>query len=76
MSKANPSSQATSFHPEITADVRWHELFVKMASECAAYDGVAEEAKREVEKSEISLVHPGMLPVFTDSVMAPVPPKA
>ena len=51
-------------------------MFVKMAGECKPYNGVAEEAKREVEKSEIALVHPGMLPVFTDSVMAPVPPKA
>ena len=34
------------------------------------FDAVAEAAKQEVEKSEIGLVNPGMLPVFTDSVMA------
>ena len=33
-------------------------------------DAVAEATKQEVEKSEIGLVNPGMLPVFTDSVMA------
>ena len=61
---------ATSFHPEITADNRWHALFVKMASECAPYDAIDEAAKAEATKTEIGLINPGGLPVFTDTVMA------
>ena len=61
---------ATSFHPEITADNRWHALFVKMASECAPFDAIDEAAKAEATKTEIGLINPGGLPVFTDTVMA------
>jgi hypothetical protein len=43
---------------------------VGMAGECAPYDGLGEAAKEECQKSEIKLIDPGMLPVFTDSVMA------
>jgi 5'-phosphate synthase pdxT subunit len=61
---------ATSFHPEITGDNRWHALFVKMASECAPYDAIDEKAKTEATKTEIGLINPGGLPVFTDNVVA------
>lgn len=61
---------ATSFHPEITADNRWHTLFVKMASACSPYTGVDEAAKASAQASEIGLINPGGLPVFTDTVMA------
>lgn len=64
------SLMATSFHPEITADTRWHELFLGMAAACTPYDAEVEEGKREVERSRLGLVDPGMLPVFTDSVLA------
>jgi 5'-phosphate synthase pdxT subunit len=61
---------ATSFHPEITADNRWHKLFVEMAAKCPAYSAVDDAARAEVEKTEIGLINPGGLPVFTDSVLA------
>ncbi len=61
---------ATSFHPEITADTRWHKLFVEMAGECEAYGGFEEVAVATATASEIRLVDPGKLPVFVDSVFA------
>ena len=61
---------ATSFHPEITADNRWHKLFVEMAAKCPAYSAVDDAARAEVEKTEIGLINPGGLPVFTNTVLA------
>ena len=61
---------ATSFHPEITGDNRWHALFVKMAAECAPYAGFDISAKSKAEESEIGLVKPGGLPIFKDTVVA------
>jgi len=61
---------ATSFHPEITVDTRWHVLFLEMAGKCAPYAGVKEADKEEAQRTEIKLVSPGQLPVFTDSVFA------
>mmetsp|Transcript_14032 Transcript_14032/g.33623 ORF Transcript_14032/g.33623 Transcript_14032/m.33623 type:complete len:265 (-) Transcript_14032:1752-2546(-) len=63
---------ATSFHPEITADTRWHQLFVEMAAKCEPYSAVDEAAKAVAQQSEIDIssFKPGMLPVFTDSVFA------
>lgn len=61
---------ATSFHPEVTADVRWHRLFVNMSRECAPYAGANAADAEAATSTEIGLVHPGMLPVFTDSVLA------
>ena len=61
---------ATSFHPEVTSDVRWHKLFLEMSSAAKAYAGVGEDAVRKASESEIALIHPGLLPTFTDSVFA------
>ena len=61
---------ATSFHPEITADTRWHKLFVGMAGQCEAYGGFGEDALAKAMASEIKLVDPGKLPIFNDSVFA------
>ena len=35
---------ATAFHPELTQDTRWHQLFVAMAREAAAIDGAGAAA--------------------------------
>lgn len=60
---------ATSFHPELTADFRWHQLFLSMSAECQPFTAKGDAKATE---SEISLVINPDLPVFTDSVMAPV----
>ena len=45
--------------PEITADTRWHKLFVEMAGDCEAYVGFGEDAVAKATASEIRLVDPG-----------------
>ena len=58
---------ATSFHPEVTADTRWHALFAEMCSKETPYELPAEE-----EETVASVRLPD-LPVFDDSVIAEVP---
>ena len=61
---------ATSFHPEITADTRWHKLFVDMCADETPYALPADED--EVVVPTIRLPD---LPVFDDSVIAPIDGK-
>ena len=53
---------ATSFHPELTDDLRWHQLFVRMVQDAraAAGGGAAEEPFQQ----SMPLVMPAALPVF------------
>lgn len=58
---------ATSFHPEITSDTRWHRLFVDMCAHETPYELPTEDGEELVP-----FCRPLDLPVFDDSVMAPV----
>jgi len=58
---------ATSFHPEITSDTRWHKLFVDMCANEVPYE-LPEDGAEELVQS----FRPEDLPVFDDSVIAPV----
>ena len=58
---------ATSFHPEVTADTRWHALFAEMCSKETPYELPAEEDET------VASVRLPDLPVFDDSVIAEVP---
>jgi len=61
---------ATSFHPEITADTRWHKLFVDMCERCAPYD-----LPGDLSDAPVATIRLPDLPVFEDSVIAPVDGK-
>jgi len=62
---------ATSFHPEITADTRWHKLFVGMCAKEAPY-----ELPEDDEEEVVATIRLPDLPVFDDSVIAPVEGKS
>ncbi len=62
---------ATSFHPEITADTRWHKLFVRMCAKEAPY-----ELPEDDEEEVVATIRLPDLPVFDDSVIAPVEGKS
>jgi len=61
---------ATSFHPEITADTRWHKMFVDMCAETAPY-----ELPEDASDVPVPTIRLPDLPVFDDSVIAPVDGK-
>lgn len=61
---------ATSFHPEITADARWHKLFVDMCAEETPYALPADE-----DEAVVPTIRLPDLPVFDDSVIAPIDGK-
>ena len=64
---------ATSFHPELTSDLRWHELFMRMSKGCKPFQSklakVGED--RKPEEFQPLYTHPD-LPVFKDQVIADV----
>ena len=64
---------ATSFHPELTSDLRWHELFMRMSKGCKPFQSklakVGED--RKPEEFQPLYAHPD-LPVFKDQVIADV----
>lgn len=53
----------TAFHPEITADLRWHKLFIGMCEENGAKAGVA-PGRTAAEAGCLPLTIPAPLPVF------------
>ena len=53
---------ATSFHPELTDDLRWHQLFVRMVEDAQAAAGSATADKPF--KQSMPLVTLAALPVF------------
>lgn len=60
---------ATSFHPELTSDLRWHELFMRMSKECKPFVSENRPEVRSQDEFKPLYVHPD-LPIFKDNVLA------
>eukprot|EP00898_Chlorokybus_atmophyticus_P001491 jgi/Chlat1/2342/Chrsp17S02804 len=55
---------ATAFHPELTADNRWHQLFVDMCSKLPPYSSKGSQpAGESLQKESIRYCRPADLPV-------------
>lgn len=61
---------ATSFHPELTADTRWHQLFVNMVEEASA---AADNGPQFKQTGPLALVAHPDLPVYVDRLAESAP---
>lgn len=62
---------ATAFHPELTKDLRWHQLFVEMVrQDKQALEAAAASAAAKKQSEQIKGTRPADLPVYGQEFMS------